>query len=338
MKKTNLTNAIIQILKESKKPLHSKVITERILSSGIWKTDGKTPEATVSARIYTDIKDNGERSPFIKTGPLTFTLRGGVSEEVNNIERPAGSVKRTKTPAGSLSFLKAAQKVLEMSEGNRPMHYQEITDTALEKGWLVTSGKTPEATMNAQLVTELKRNKARGETGVFMRTSPGHYGLVKWIGTGIPYQISQQNKEVKKKLHSRLMNMNPSEFEELAGQLLAEMGFESIEVTKYSSDGGIDVRGVLQISDVIRIKMAVQVKRWKGNVQSPTVQQVRGSLGAHEQGLIITTSNFSKGAVEEASQPDKTPVALMNGEQLVTLLMEHGIGVRRVTHDLFEME
>ncbi len=137
--------------------------------------------------------------------------------------------------------------------------------------------------MNAQLVTELKRNKARGETGVFMRTSPGHYGLVKWIGTGIPYQISQQNKEVKKKLHSRLMAMSPSEFEELAGQLLAEMGFESIEVTKYSSDGGIDVRGVLQISDVIRIKMAVQVKRWKGNVQSPTVQQVRGSLGAHEQ-------------------------------------------------------
>ncbi len=48
--------------------------------------------------------------------------------------------------------------------------------------------------------------------------------------------------------------------------------------------------------DVVRTRMAVQVKRWKANVQAPAVQQVRGSLGAHEQGLIITTSDFSKGA------------------------------------------
>ena len=84
--------------------------------------------------------------------------------------------------------------------------------------------------------------------------------------------------------------------------------------------------------------MAVQVKRWKGNIQSPTVQQVRGSLGAHEQGLIITTSDFSTGAIKEANQSDKTPVGLMNGEQLVSLLMEYNIGVRRMSHDLFELE
>jgi restriction system protein len=40
----------------------------------------------------------------------------------------------------------------------------------------------------------------------------------------------------------------------------------------------------------------------------------------------------------EANQPDKTPVGLMNGEQLVTLLMEYNIGVRRMSHDLFELE
>jgi restriction system protein len=65
---------------------------------------------------------------------------------------------------------------------------------------------------------------------------------------------------------------------------------------------------------------------------------VRGSLGAHEQGLIITTSEFSAGAIKEANQLKKTPVALMNGEQLVTLLMEYNIGVRRMPHDLFELE
>ena len=121
-------------------------------------------------------------------------------------------------------------------------------------------------------------------------------------------------------------------------QVLAAMGFESVEVSALGGDRGIDVRGTLVVGDVIRIRMAVQVKRWQGNVQSPVVQQVRGSLGAHEQGLIVTTSNFSKGAVQEAQQADKTPIALMDGEQLVMLLMEHGIGVRRTTPDLFEID
>lgn len=45
--------------------------------------------------------------------------------------------------------------------------------------------------------------------------------------------------------------------------LLAEMGSEIVEVTKLSGDGGIDVRGTLVVGDVVRIKMAVQVKKWK---------------------------------------------------------------------------
>jgi len=41
---------------------------------------------------------------------------------------------------------------------------------------------------------------------------------------------------------------------------------------------------------------------------------------------------------EGAAQPDNTPIALMKGEQLVMLLMEHGIGVHRSTPDLFESD
>jgi restriction system protein len=83
--------------------------------------------------------------------------------------------------------------------------------------------------------------------------------------------------------------------------------------------------------------MAVQVKRWKKNIGAPTVRQVRGSLGVHEHGLIITTSSFPQRAREEAAKPTATPVALMNGEQLVNLLVEHRIGVRRTAYDLIEL-
>ena len=220
------------------------------------------------------------------------------------------------------------------------MHYKKITEKALEKGWLVTSGKTPEATMYAQVITEIKRQQKRGDRPRFVQHGRGYVGLNQWMGRGLTFQIKQHNRQVRKTLRERLLAMTPGEFEELISQLLAEMGFEMVEVTKLSGDRGIDVRGTLVVGNVVRIKMAVQVKKWKvkNNIQAPVVQQVRGSLGAHEQGLIITTSDFSSGAVKEAAQPDKTPIALMNGEQLVMLLMEHDIGVHRSTLDLFELD
>lgn len=141
--------------------------------------------------------------------------------------------------------------------------------------------------------------------------------------------IADHNEKVRHELRQRLLKMDPTEFEELIGHLLVALGFDGVEVTKRSGDGGIDVRGVLIAPGSIRIRLAVQVKRWQNNVHSPTVQQVRGSLGAHEQGLIITTSSFSPGAREEAARPDATPVALIDGEQLVGLLVEQGIGVIR---------
>ncbi len=99
------------------------------------------------------------------------------------------------------------------------------------------------------------------------------------------------------------------------------------------------MRGVLVVGEVIRTKMAVQVKKWsKQNVQAPQIQQVRGSLGAHEQGLIITTSDFSKGAKDEATRSDAVPVALMNGEQLVALMVLHEVMVARRPHDILDLD
>lgn len=330
----SIQDAAAQILKEAGGSLHAKEITQRIMKAGLWVSEGETPVDSVSATLYSEIKKNGDLSTFVKAGPRTFSLR-----DIQDAKEPeSGKVNTSTNSKETYSFLDAAEKVLDRFGNRNSMHYREITNKAMSQGWLNTSGRTPEATMNAQLVTELKRAKARGEPGRFVRTSPGYYSLVKWTGTGLPNQIFKHNQEIRKRLGSKLMALRASQFEELIGQLLAEMGFESIEVTKYGKDGGIDVRGTLLINDAIRIKMAVQVKRWKRNVQSPTVQMVRGSLGAHEQGLIITTSDFSAGAKREANEPNKTPVGLMNGKQLVGFLMEYNIGVRRMPHDLFELE
>lgn len=322
-----ILDAVLKVLQDAGTPLHYLEITKRILAEKLWKTDGKTPEATVNARLAVDVKKNGKASAFRRAGRGVFAV---------NMERAAPAHVSGAKAVETLSFTDAAERILEASHG-KPMHYRDITSRALKHKMLDTSGKTPEATMYAQILTECKRRQRRGEQLRFMILGKGMISLAKWQATGLAFQVEEANRKARKELLKSVKTMPPGDFEDLIGRLLAAIGFEEVEVTSRTRDGGIDVRGALVVGDVIRTSLAVQVKRWKHNVQSPVIQQVRGSLGAHEQGLIITTSDFSKGAKEEAERADATPVGLMNGEQLVALLVENEIGVRRTPLQLIQL-
>jgi restriction system protein len=338
----NVLDAAAAVLEDAGDPLHYRELTHRILHQGLWQTEGKTPEATINARIGVDIVEQGEASRFQRTSKGVFALRrwglpeykpSSKNEETEADENDPNAA----TPASTLSFTDAAEQVLEQFGARKPMHYRKIAEKALELGLVATAGKTPEATLYAQVLTEIQRKSKRGDTPRFVKHGKGYIGLSRWMASGLAFQIEQHNATVRKKLRAQLFDITAPEFEELIGKLLGKLGFEDVEVTRHSGDKGIDVRGTLVVGDVIRTRMAVQAKKWKENVQSPTVQQVRGSLGTHEQGLIITTSDFSPGAQKEAARANAVPVALMNGEQLVKLLMENDIGVNRKAYALFEL-
>jgi restriction system protein len=336
----NVKQAAMQVLQEAGQPLTAQEIAHRALDKSLWKTTGKTPDATVAALIYTDIKKLGDRSPFVRSGPGTFGLRDAAPAVASSPSLfPLSPPVPPSKPVSKHSFTDAAEKVLEKCGGKKPMHYRDITQKALELRWIATEGKTPDATMYAQILTEVHRYQKRGEQPRFVRHGKGYVSLSRWMGEGLAFEIEQHNKRVRQGLHKKLLAMDPTAFEELIAHLLAEIGFEDIEVTQRSNDGGIDVRGTLVAGEVIRTRMAVQVKRWKpsNRVQAPVVQQVRGSLGTHEQGLIITTSDFSAGARAEAARPNAVPVALMSGEQLVALMASYGIGITRQTHTIFDL-
>ncbi|MBA7540676.1 hypothetical protein ES705_32975 [subsurface metagenome] len=54
--------------------------------------------------------------------------------------------------------------------------------------------------------------------------------------------------------------------------------------------------------------------------------------------MIITTSDFSKGAVKEASDPYKASIALMNGEELIELMAEYQVGIRKTEISVLELD
>jgi restriction system protein len=329
-------DAAEQVLAQAGHPLHVSEITNRILAAGLWQSAGKTPAATIEARLAVDIKTKSNLSRFRRVAKRTYALASTPIQATP--AAPAISTGKIADVASkALSFTDAAEHVLDQFAAKKPMHYTAITEKALNLGLIVTSGQTPAATMYAMIITEIERQTKRGEQPRFAKLGRGLFGLGKWQPAGVAALIDQHNREVRRKVHAQLLTMKSADFEALIGRLLTALGFEAVNVTPASGDGGIDVRGQLVVGDVVRMRMAVQVKRWKNNIQAPMVQQVRGSLGVHEQGLIITTSDFSKGASEEAAKPTATPVALMNGTQLVNLLIEHRLGVRRTPHDLIEL-
>ncbi len=53
------------------------------------------------------------------------------------------------------------------------MHYTDITELALESGYLVSRGRTPHNTMRARLSVDVRDNPESR----FVQTAPGVYGL-----------------------------------------------------------------------------------------------------------------------------------------------------------------
>lgn len=146
-------------------------------------------------------------------------------------------------------------------------------------------------------------------------------------GVDVPEEV----KPWRKRLYEVLINMDPYGFERLTQRVLRECGFTNVVVTKKSGDGGIDGTGKLKINGIFSFNIAFQCKRYQGSVGAGDIRDFRGSLTTDiEKGVFITTGSFSKPAIEEASNPGKQQIDLIDGEEFITKLAEFRIGVNEV--------
>jgi restriction system protein len=222
-----------------------------------------------------------------------------------------------------MQFKEAAYEILK--QAGKALHYNEITDRALEAGLLDTVGETPHATMGSRMYTDTLRADSQ-----FVRGAEKGTFALKLAGTpGIQQQVETLNHDLRKGLRKQLLKIHPQKFEELIRLLLEQMGFEEAETTPYSNDKGVDVRGILRSNTLSTVRIAIQAKRWIKNVPAVVVRDLRGSLqlANGEQGLIITPGDFTAEAKAEAQAPGKVPISLINGEKLVDLLIENQVGI-----------
>lgn len=143
----------------------------------------------------------------------------------------------------------------------------------------------------------------------------------------------QQDKELQKftwqeQIIEELQAISPQAFERLCQRLLRELGFQHVEVTGQTNDGGIDGKGMLKISGVLSFHVIFQAKRYKGSVSPSIVRDFRGAMvGRADKGLIITTGTFTREAKKEASRDGAPPIDLIDGNELAEKLKELNLGI-----------
>lgn len=154
-------------------------------------------------------------------------------------------------------------------------------------------------------------------------------------------------QSIQSEILTTILGKKPREFERLVVRLLQAMGYggevkNSGFVTKFSNDGGID--GIIK-EDILGFNhISIQAKRYAlgNNVGRNEVQSFVGAVAGtpSKKGVFITTSDFTKGAVDYVDGLNGSPtIILMNGHQLTEYIYDFGLGLQtEMTFKVMKMD
>lgn len=124
-------------------------------------------------------------------------------------------------------------------------------------------------------------------------------------------------------------------FERIVVEVIVKMGYggslrDAGKAIGRSGDEGID--GIIKEDKLGLDIIYIQAKRWENTVGRPDIHRFAGALhGKHaRKGIFITTSNFSKEALEYVTNID-SKIILIDGEQLARYMIDLNVGVSQVS-------
>jgi len=192
------------------------------------------------------------------------------------------------------------------------------------------------------------------ERGVWRLTPSGIARLKNTAGTKANREVSESTsaatvnlrdlvnasaEEIKARLVGELQALTSRTFELFCREFLSQLGYRNVHVTRRSQDGGIDGHGDFR-QGAISIRSAFQAKRWTSNpVGRPEIDKFRGAIqGEYDHGVFLTTSRFSKDAKQASYKKGAITILLLDGAAIAELLLERGLGVRRVPVYMYDID
>lgn len=231
-----------------------------------------------------------------------------------------------------MTWTDAAEEILK--EIKKSLNYKDLSQEILNKKLLKTQSQTPHITLHASIYLE---NKARSEKGIPLRFSleKGDVALVKWR-TGVAeatlvHQAKKQRDTAKNDLLKKLRELSGEKFESYLEALLTKMGYIDVTLRGGTGDEGIDLL-CLMSQGINQVKTAVQAKCKKMNnkIGPKDVRLLRDILPKFQcsQGVLITTSSFTREAKEAANEQGRLPIILIDADRLAELALEHEVGLK----------
>jgi restriction endonuclease Mrr len=148
----------------------------------------------------------------------------------------------------------------------------------------------------------------------------------------IEASVQAQNEAVGEEIRAWLQRIDWRTFEStFLTRVLEALGFQDVQITQATRDGGADARVVYQ-RGVVGARAIVSAKRWTTRtVAVDEVRMMRGVKGEEDTAIIVTTGRFSADAQNEAKPgQNQRVVFLIDGDKLVEICKRHQIGVKMV--------
>ena len=150
--------------------------------------------------------------------------------------------------------------------------------------------------------------------------------------------VGALNLELASDLLDKLKENTFGYFEDFVIKLLQKMGYgafreDSGTRTGKSGDNGID--GIIYQDRLGLESVYIQAKRFvNGSVGSPDIRNFIGSLALQgvSKGVFLTTSRFSKSAIQTAQDSKQQKIVLIDGKTLAKLAIEYNLGVQLEKH------
>lgn len=309
------------------------------LASAIWTMSGKTvnPRHTYGHWLLSQKYGLVEEGP---DGNLALTDRGR-----DFIEHEAGEAE------AFLDEQEGLAKLLALVADNGPTRAGGLLDEwteYLNRHSSFGSPSTFRDTLRRRLNNLLDRGLVNRKSTMYSVTDAGlaylqRVGTEEALGGDEQQELwtlaKKQEASVRESMRELLLDMDSFAFEHLVKRLLEEMDYQNVEVTTRSGDGGVDVIAEIELG-ITSVREVVQAKRHKRTIQRKDLDALRGSLYRFNavRGTIIATSRFSKGTEKAAFAGGAAPITLIDGDKLIDLLIEHGIGVRKRTLEVLAVD
>ncbi len=303
----SLQDATKEVLSRAKRPLSIDEMTTMLRAAGVLKGTRTKDEAEVRSQLIQDMLQHGGESTFVRVGNNTYGLRYFPAE---NTTSPFRNAKGARTSEASERGMPGAEG--RSAPGTiEKRRYTSPTSTDDEHA----STSSPRIPRFAPL-----SSNERGSTTSPLSEARPHTPLTPFA----PLSRRERGETNTQALLRRIRTLSNQRFERFIVVFLASIGMTDVVVINRLRPGELDIHASMDIAEVMDINFSVQALNWHRDVHGGDIQLLRGGMRIGDHGLIITTSEFQRGAIEEANRQGATPIATINGTQLAKIAHTRG--------------